>query len=834
MHEKQAKFVRFGVFLFATAAVALSLSGQQSNHVRTSLVTDWSSRHLIFSAPATFGKLAAVSQDPRYQQQWLRRNMHPAPPTDGEEPGAAPESRDTTIDGLESNPAVLFGGLGGGSGSKRGNGPMKKDWSTSLGPNATVGADSYPAKFSFDSTTASCANDFVVYGTSVNGTAAGATATAQGTFSGAGPNNGETATLSYGSGAAATVTATAATFANDAGTFSGNPSTGGTATIGGLVFHAQPGGTVTFGAEPSNGNTLTVGSTTYNISNSPCAASPCIVRNASTSTDATNLVHAISNGCSGTHTDCNVAAANTSVTATSSTNVVTLTNKAGAPAAYTLATNDGNIAVAIGARGAGSNTGTNFVIGVTNATAVATNDATSFTAAVNQAGNGSSVNVSAASAAGTVTITATTGGTGGNGITLTEAMTNFTWTSGTTSGGTAPQVGNNFFAITNATGGALTLNQIASNFATSVGAESGAVGVPVTASPSGAAANLTSSVPGSLGNGVTLADTLTNFSWNHATLTGGVGQASIVAYNNLYSSCGGSVPSTLWSYFTNGTVQTSPTVSLDGKQLAFVQSSSGGVASLVLLKWASASVTAGSPVTLTTTTASTYSTCTAPCMLTLPFNGSPNDTNSSPYYDYSGDAIYVGDDNGVVHKFTPIFNGGTPAEITTSPWPIALTNSAGTQTTSPVYAINNGIYIGTAKSAFGGTQAAISTASTQRRALSLYPRKSRLAPVLLMPRSWTPALERPMYLRPLTPPLAAGSLHRAAACFSSPQPSTPATPAAKRKWERATSSLPYRCSPATLTTPISTPPTLPPEIFMSAAMRAETPESTGYTSPPTP
>ena len=56
-------------------------------------------------------------------------------------------------------------------------------------------------------------------------------------------------------------------------------------------------------------------------------------------------------------------------------------------------------------------------------------------------------------------------------------------------------------------------------------------------------------------------------------------------------------------------------------------------------------------------------------MLTLTFNGAHNDTNSAPYYDYTGDAIYVGDDNGTVHKFTPIFNGGTPAEITTSPWP---------------------------------------------------------------------------------------------------------------------------------------------------------------------
>ncbi len=706
MHIKQAKFVRFGVFLFATAAVALSLSGQQSNHVRTSLVTDWSSRHLIFSAPATFGKLATVSQDPRYQQQWLRRNMHPAPPTDGEEPGVATEPRATAIDGLDGNPNAHFGPPSGGFGSKPGNGGMKKDWSTSLGPNATVGADSYPAKFSFDSTTASCANDFVVYGTSVNGTAAGAAATAQGTFSGAGPNDGETATLTYGSGAVATLTATAATFASATGTFTANPSTAQTATIGGtLVLHSVPGGTVTFSGQPTAGDTVVVGATTYTFQTA-CGSGPdCVVRSGTTTTDATNLAHAISNACAGGHGDCNVTSgANTSVTAaTGGTSTVTLTNKAGAPAAYTLSTNDANTSVAIGARGSGSNTGTNFVIGVTNASAVATNDATSFTAAINQAGNGSSVNVSAVSAAGVVTLTATTGGTGGNGITLAETLGNFTWSGASTSGGAAPQIGNNFFAITSNTGVAFTPTQIATTFAAAVTAESAAVKVPVTASSSGAVATVTSSAPGSLGNGVVLADAMTNFSWNNGTLTGGVGQASIVAYSNLYSSCAGSVPSTLWSYFTNGTVQTSPTLSLDGKQVAFVQSSAGGVASLVLLKWASASVSAGSPVTLTTTTASTYSACTAPCMLTLPFNGSPNDTNSSPYYDYSGDAIYVGDDNGTVHKFTPIFNGGTPAEIITSPWPIALTNSAGTQTTSPVYSINNGIYIGTARTGFGGS-----------------------------------------------------------------------------------------------------------------------------------
>ena len=67
-----------------------------------------------------------------------------------------------------------------------------------------------------------------------------------------------------------------------------------------------------------------------------------------------------------------------------------------------------------------------------------------------------------------------------------------------------------------------------------------------------------------------------------------------------------------------------------------------------------------------------YRACTAPCMTTIAFNGTPNDTNSSPYYVFSGpdaDAIFVGDSTGKLHKFTGVFNG-TPAEVTTGGFPV--------------------------------------------------------------------------------------------------------------------------------------------------------------------
>jgi len=64
----------------------------------------------------------------------------------------------------------------------------------------------------------------------------------------------------------------------------------------------------------------------------------------------------------------------------------------------------------------------------------------------------------------------------------------------------------------------------------------------------------------------------------------------------------------------------------------------------------------------------------------LGFSGGYNDTFSAPFYDYSGDIFYVGDDNGNLHKFTGAFNG-TPIEVT-SAWPVNLGSN---KLSSPVY-----------------------------------------------------------------------------------------------------------------------------------------------------
>jgi hypothetical protein len=175
-------------------------------------------------------------------------------------------------------------------------------------------------------------------------------------------------------------------------------------------------------------------------------------------------------------------------------------------------------------------------------------------------------------------------------------------------------------------------------------------------------------------------------------------QATIVAYDNLYTGCGGTVPSVYWAYNTAGKILTSPVFSRDGSQVSFVQTS-GGVGSLVLLKWkASASETVASPGVPTLVAPALYSACVTPCMTTFVLeDGSllpTNDTTSSVFYDYVGETAWVGDSEGWLHQFTPVFLG-TPAEVRTSPWPVQVNPSSPLPLTSAVHDhVSGNVFVG--------------------------------------------------------------------------------------------------------------------------------------------
>jgi hypothetical protein len=181
-------------------------------------------------------------------------------------------------------------------------------------------------------------------------------------------------------------------------------------------------------------------------------------------------------------------------------------------------------------------------------------------------------------------------------------------------------------------------------------------------------------------------------------LTGSSTQASIVAYDNLYSACSGIVPSVYWAYNTSGRILTSPVFSYDGTQVAFVQTNAAQQGTLVLLRWAASTTeTIGNPRRPTVKDSGHYVGCMAPCLTTAVLKnslGTPaDDTTSSLFYDYSADTGYVGDSHGWLHKFTPLFNG-RPKEITRGGWPVFVNSSNPSALSDPVHQYLGDVFVG--------------------------------------------------------------------------------------------------------------------------------------------
>jgi hypothetical protein len=182
-------------------------------------------------------------------------------------------------------------------------------------------------------------------------------------------------------------------------------------------------------------------------------------------------------------------------------------------------------------------------------------------------------------------------------------------------------------------------------------------------------------------------------------------QANIIAFNNLYtgtasSSCPSgpqtpptsdyTQPTVMWSYEA-GTAQLigSPVLSLDGTKVAFIED--GNPATLDVLTWVSGQGTSatapatpgsgGSSLVRLSYTNTTTSGCTA---------SSSQNTQSSPYIDYTNDVAYVGDQSGRLYRVTGIFEG-TPTLQYCVKIPV---NSTSFFLTSPVYdQVTNQVFI---------------------------------------------------------------------------------------------------------------------------------------------
>ncbi|MGA7685488.1 MAG: hypothetical protein WCA58_10800 [Terriglobales bacterium] len=160
------------------------------------------------------------------------------------------------------------------------------------------------------------------------------------------------------------------------------------------------------------------------------------------------------------------------------------------------------------------------------------------------------------------------------------------------------------------------------------------------------------------------------FGLNIAGTTGK--QANLIAFNNLYSGPGGlcgAAPTVLFAYnvtsVSGGKVDLSPVISLDGTEIAFVESA-GAQAIFHVLTW-----TAGQ---------GTISASAAPTMTSLVFSPTATSTTSAPWVDYTNDVAYVGADGGLMYKIIGVFN--SPPTLAGGAWPVTV--STGHHLTPPV------------------------------------------------------------------------------------------------------------------------------------------------------
>jgi hypothetical protein len=153
---RRSRLAQISISVAILIALVVVVRGTSAQNGPVHMATDWSHRHLIFSQPHSLMDGFKLSANPRYVQQWMRRN------------------------------AEKKGKGNGGVGDQPQTNAIQRDWNVYLGNLGTVGAGNYPAKFSFDITAASCTApqpDFIVYNTSLAGSDTAVAAIDTGTFS---------------------------------------------------------------------------------------------------------------------------------------------------------------------------------------------------------------------------------------------------------------------------------------------------------------------------------------------------------------------------------------------------------------------------------------------------------------------------------------------------------------------------------------------------------------------------------------------------------------------------------------------------------------------------
>jgi hypothetical protein len=186
------------------------------------------------------------------------------------------------------------------------------------------------------------------------------------------------------------------------------------------------------------------------------------------------------------------------------------------------------------------------------------------------------------------------------------------------------------------------------------------------------------------------------------------GQANIVGIDELYSGTGptglcGAAPTVTWAYngsTAGGSVLTSPTISLDGTKIAYVESAAGS-SIFHVLTWQSTQGTvtkAAAPLVPSSCTANTSGNPTSSCLKSVTYSSSVTTTLADPWVDYQTDKGFVVSDDGKISRISCVFKCALNTQPTvdwTFTLPIAGTGGAQPVPNGPVYDYPSGrLFVG--------------------------------------------------------------------------------------------------------------------------------------------
>lgn len=173
------------------------------------------------------------------------------------------------------------------------------------------------------------------------------------------------------------------------------------------------------------------------------------------------------------------------------------------------------------------------------------------------------------------------------------------------------------------------------------------------------------------------------------------GQANIVGIDELYSGTGpnglcGTAPTITWAYngsTAGGSVLTSPTISLDGTKIAYVESASASSIFHVLTVKAGQGTVAKAAAPTANGSCTSGTTGTS-CLVSTTYSSSATTTLADAWVDYQTDKAFVASDDGKVSRISCVFNCALNAQPTvdwTFTLPVKGTGGAQPVPSSSVY-----------------------------------------------------------------------------------------------------------------------------------------------------